>query len=78
MWISERPPEKYVNQRDRTTCLKIVHHSRIKSQHNWGDLYDHLINSRIHFYNEKDNHMSSETYEDNGFSHDMHLAIMSH
>ena len=62
--------KKYVNERDWTACLKFVYHSRIKSQHNWGDLYDH--------YNEKESYMSSETYKDNGFSHNMDLAIISH
>ena len=32
-----------VLKRDWTMCLIFVNHSRHNSQHNWRDLYDHLI-----------------------------------
>ena len=34
-------------KRDWTPCSKFVNHSRLTSPHSWGDLYDHLMTSRI-------------------------------
>ena len=31
---------------DWTLCSKFVNHSRLKSQHRWGDLHDHSIRKR--------------------------------
>ena len=28
-------------------CSKYINHSRLYSQHNWGDLYDYFISTRI-------------------------------
>ena len=33
--------------KDWTTCSKCRNHSRFSGQHNWGDLYDHLMSTRI-------------------------------
>ena len=32
---------------DRTTCSKYDNHSTFKGQHNWGNLYEHLMSTRI-------------------------------
>ena len=39
--------ERCVFQRDWTTCSTFANYSRFNSQHNWGDLYYHLIEKRI-------------------------------
>ena len=68
-----------VFKRDWTTCSKFVNHSRLNSQHNWGDLYDHLMSKRIFtLIIIEDIHMSSKNYEENGYSHDLDLLIISH
>ena len=28
------------------TCSKYYHHSRLNNQHDWGDLYEHLIDTK--------------------------------
>ena len=39
--------QKDVFERDWTTCSKYDNHSRLNSQCNWGNLYDHLMGMRI-------------------------------
>ena len=39
--------QKDMFKRDWTTCSKYDNHSRPKGQHDWEDLYDHLMNMRI-------------------------------
>ena len=34
-------------KRDWTMCSKQVNHSKLNNQHNWGNLYDHLMSTRI-------------------------------
>ena len=34
-------------EKDWTACLEYDNHARLNSQHNWGDLYDHLMSMRI-------------------------------
>jgi hypothetical protein len=45
--VASRMDTKNVFKRDWTTCLEHDDHSRLNSQHNWGDLYDHLMSPRI-------------------------------
>jgi len=37
----------HVFERDWTTCSEYDSHSRLNSVGNWGDLYDHLMSTRI-------------------------------
>ena len=40
-------PKGHVFKRDWIACSTCDGHSCFKSQHNWGDLYDHFISTRI-------------------------------
>ena len=31
-------------------CSKHADHSKLKSQHGWGDLYDHLMSKKIYIF----------------------------
>ena len=42
--VSVAPSDVF--KRDWSTCSKYDSHSRPNSQHNWGDLYDHLMSIR--------------------------------
>ena len=49
MWMGVDPKAdtKDVSKRDWTMCSKYDNSSRFNSQHNWGDLYDLVINMRV-------------------------------
>jgi hypothetical protein len=67
-----------VFKKDWTTSSKYLNHSRFNNQHDWGDLYDHLMNTRnVHFDNEEDIHMSSKTYEANDYGNELDLLIIN-
>ena len=41
-----------------------------------GDLYDHLMSTRIFIFGDEENiYMSSKNYETNGYVHDLELLI---
>lgn len=62
-------------QRDWTTCLKFVNHSRCKSQHYLGNMYDHFLgeikSSLLQW-------ISSKSYEEINYIHKLDLLIVSH
>jgi hypothetical protein len=39
--------DTYSKEKYEIACLKYGNHSRLESQHNWGDPYNHLMNMRI-------------------------------
>ena len=48
MWLAPKTDAKKTCVRKRLNyVLKYDHHSKFNSQHNWGDLYDHLMSTRI-------------------------------
>jgi hypothetical protein len=48
-------------KRDWTTCSNFVSHSRLNTQYNQSDLYNHSMSTRVsHFDNEKDINTSSK------------------
>ena len=52
MWLGEAPITKstenmHLSKRHCNLCSTHVNHSRLTSQHSQGDLYDHIISSRI-------------------------------
>ena len=75
----------------KKTCVKKIElraqnmqtiHSRLDSQHDWGDLYDHLTTTRnLHCDDEWDILMSSKNHKKTGFGHDLrfsgHVALIS-
>ena len=67
-------------KKDCTSCPKYVNHSRPNSQHNPGDLYDHLMFMRILTLTmNKDIYMSSKNYEENGIANNFALnACFAH
>ena len=55
---------------DWIVCSKYANHSRFNSQHNLGDLCDHLNqHESLQFDNGRDMYRSSEIYEANGYMH---------
>ena len=46
MWISEPTPKIHMYNKDWTACSKHATHSKFNSEHDWGDMYDHLITTR--------------------------------
>jgi hypothetical protein len=42
-----RQQKRHVLKIDQTPCSYYANHSRLNTQHDWGDLYDHLMSSRI-------------------------------
>ena len=45
VWLQQQIPTRHVFKRDWTTCSK--NYSRLNSQHNWRDLYEHFMSTRI-------------------------------
>ena len=43
---SKNGHQKDLFKRDWTACSSFVNHSRLNSQHNWRNLYDHLMRKR--------------------------------
>jgi hypothetical protein len=41
-WFQERIPKRHVFKNDWIACSKFDDHYELESQHNWGDLYDHI------------------------------------
>ena len=68
MWSLEHTPLKTCAQSDWTMCLEVVNHKRLDNQHNWGNLYGHLLTSfAINI------HMSSKTNEENNPDMDLYV-----
>ena len=57
---------------DRTTCWRHANHSRLNNQHDWRELCDHLMSTRILTLVRN---KSSNSYETNGDRHDLDLLI---
>ena len=45
LWLDVAP--KWIQKRHWTTCSIYDNHSRYKNHHNWQDLHDHSISTRI-------------------------------
>ena len=78
MWILEWILKTHhVFRRDWTRCSNYANHSRLNSHpHNWEDLYDHLMSTRILTF--VTNKMSSKYYEAHGSGHNLELLNISH
>jgi hypothetical protein len=53
-------------------CSKKFNHSKLKSQQNWGDLYNHLLRKRVFtllIIDAYDIHMSSKNYEEDDYEY---------
>jgi hypothetical protein len=60
-------------------CLKYEYHSRVNSQHNWGDLYAHSMNTKnFTLITKKDIQVSSGKYEESGYGLDLDLLTISY
>jgi hypothetical protein len=58
-------------------CSKYANHSRFCSQHNLGDLCDHLNqHENLQFDDERNLHRNSERYKGNGYRH-LELLIIT-
>ena len=68
-------------KRNWTTWLKFVNYSNystLSSQHNWDDLYDQLMRIFTLILKGIKVLKGSETYEINGYGHNVDLLIISH
>jgi hypothetical protein len=64
---------------DWSSCSECANHSKLNRQHDWGDLYDHLMSARgnLHFENKCiRNSYSSKTLWGKWLRHDLDFLIM--
>ena len=62
-------------------CSEKFNHSKLKSQHNWGDLYNHLLRKRVStllIIDACDIHMSSKNLEEDDYMYNLKLVIILH
>ena len=79
-WRVVRCGSKYGHQKDMfkrnwTVCINFGDHSRLNSQQNWVNLYDHLMRKRIFTLTVNKIFMSSENSQENGCWHNLDLLI---
>ena len=66
-------------ERHWTMCSEVVNHSRLNSQHNWGEPIRATNEFKnIHVDDDKNIHMSSINYEEDDYERDFKFAIISH
>ena len=75
----------FKNRHQNDMCLKeiglydesILNHSRLNNQHDWENLYDHLMSKKIFTFilNCWDFHMRSKSYEPNDYGHGLATEI---
>ena len=64
-----------MSKKDWIACLRYDNHSKPNSQHNEGGIYDHLMSTRkFAFDNKQEIHMSSNKFEESGYSLPFGLA----